>query len=296
MTAGPWFCAWHSEVSRRLFGALRVGGVLAVFLVLSGGLLLRNAEGQVRERLRGLGAELFEWSALAPDSGIRTLTVNGLSLRLLTLSSDRGVQAALDEVGSVGCEGAGIRIGSANDVRIVFDGILRHESEREGMLACLDTGGPLDPSQLRLRLAGALKSGDLGDLGQLRFAFARHQQGRTSTLVLFTEGPAELGKAFPRRGDAPGADLPGVPRAPELRRRLSAGESSASPGLTLYSGPGEPAALVAWYARALTEGSWIVTPNPDSARLRATRDGRHLFLRATPQREGTGVLLMVVEL
>jgi hypothetical protein len=241
----------------------------------------RSAEARLGERLLGFGHGLLLLESFRASSAPRRLSVNGLELGVLTLSTSLDVSSALDPFQSL-CERNGAVPG--------LDGVLRRESASEGVIACLDTGGELDLSELVRRLEAFRDSGDLAKIGALRYVMAKRDASRTTLLVLWTEGALPLLHAFPREGDAPGRDPEGVPRPDGVRRLFSAVEHGAPYALTLYGGGARSAAeLLAWYGGKLEQKGWSVSRKQDASLLVARRAGRVLVVSATDSAGETSV-------
>jgi hypothetical protein len=184
----------------------------------------------------------------------------------------------------------------------LFDGVLRTESDKEGVVACIDTSGKLGLQELLGRLQRFQKSGDLADVGELRYALARKVGDKTSVLMAWTEGSMPVLRMFPASGDAPGVDPVDVPRVPGMRRLLSTWENGEPYALALYSAPGQaPGPLAARYRSELTLAGWTssVVPLPSAATGRALvarRGARTAIIRIASQpSSGTTVSAMVFD-
>jgi hypothetical protein len=252
-----------SSVSKALFArATKLARALfcgAALVSIAGYGSLRVARAEVRERLRGFGAELASWQSARPHSASRRLSVNGLELGLLTLSTSESVSEVLDRFHARCRERAGFAVPEAlkSELTSPLDGTFREESEEEGLIACLDTERPLAFEELSERLRAFGKSGDLAAIGELRYAFARREGSRTTIVALWTEGAAKLFELFPKSGDAPGRDPRDVPRPPGSRRLLSGIEHGMPYSLTIYQAETQSKEeLRRWYAEVLAEAGW----------------------------------------
>lgn len=239
-----------------------------------------SAEARVGETLLGFGHELSGWADAHPQSTPRALSLNGLELELMTVTTHLDVKHALDHFHESCRRQGGIREASAG-----VDGALRTEGPHEGVLACIDTGGPLGVSELAERLERFSESGNLAELGKLRYVLARRSGDTTTLLVLWTEHDARFFDAFPKSGDAPGQDPKEFPRAERMERLLSAAELGAPYGLTVYdAGQQEPEALLAWYEAELGRRGWSVSRAGE--RLTAQRGSRSVVLAIRGQKPG----------
>jgi hypothetical protein len=280
---------WPQALKRRLFGSCRVLACLMVLSTVMVLLTLRAARAQIREGLHGFGAELMNWQPARLHSTPRRLSLNGLELGLVTASTREGVGEALDRFQALCRKRGGVSVPESVREKLPegLDGTLRQDSEREGFLACLDTGAPLSLDELAGQLEAFSQGGDLKAIGELRYVFAR-RSGDTTTLVVFwTEGSASLLRLFPEAGDAPGSDPVDVPRAPNLRRLLSAAEHGAPYSIASYLAESEhPERLRAWYEAALKAGGWSVSQGADTGALVARRGERTVLIRVTTTRAG----------
>jgi hypothetical protein len=268
---------------------------LLVILVVLLATCLRSAQARLGEALLGFGDQLVKLQDLRANSEPRQLSINGLSLGVLTLSTDLSVPAALDRFQNLCRQRGGLQVPPAlanklGPARTAFDATFRQEGQAEGALACIDTGHPLGLEQLTERLAGLQKTGDLAALGQLRYVFARRSGTTTTLLVFWTDGSAPLLELFPPNGDAPGRDPEHVPRPEVSRRILSATEHGAPYHLTLYkAGNQSSEALANWYRGALEARGWHVAPGGAPASLRAQRLGRNLIVACSRTEDGAAV-------
>lgn len=231
-------------------------------------------------------------------SAPRRLFVNGLELRLVTASFDEELGAVLDRFQGACRRSGGLRLGDAKAELAHLDTSLRRESDSEGVLACLDTGGPLALNQVIARLEGFLETGDLGDVGSLRVVRAQRGRGRTTVLALWTEGSAPLSRLFPSRGDAPGRDPLDFPRPPGTRRVLSAFEAGEPYALTVYreeDGAEADSERVRAYRASLEGRGWRVTERARGA-LVAIRSERTLVVQRRRGKSGRGGSWLVTEL
>lgn len=225
---------------------------------------LRSAKAAASEALLGFGDELLHWTNMHAHSGQRTLSVNGVELHLLTMSTPASVSDTIERLRGVCRQRGGVRVPeklvpSKRAVPPLVDGTFVRVSEHEGVLACLDTGGPLDVQALTQRLRRVVDTGDLSQLGELRYMLARREGDTTTALVLWTEGPARLFGASPPSDDAPGVDPENCPRRKGSRRLLSAREHGEPYSTTVYATEAaDPAEVERWYETALTGKGWRV--------------------------------------
>mgnify|MGYP001812920903 FL=1 len=130
-----------------------------------------------------------------------------------------------------------------------------------GYVACLRLG-VASLRSLAARFARFVQTGDLADLGGLRYAYAhraRTDAARTLLFTLWSDGSLPLGSLIPRAGlDSPGEDLPGVPRPEGATRLLSFHETAAPSRIAVYRNRGQaPADAAKVYRERLIADRWI---------------------------------------
>lgn len=233
--------------SQRMKSWLRLGAfALTVQLVL---LVLTVRE--VRARTEGAltrAGRLLIAIADSTQQAPRAIQLNGATLQLSVGSTERSVRDVLDHVqrqcrqhsGGLGRKlaeanaRAGRRV-SVEEHDALLDGIYRIDDGDHGVIACLDVGEErLSIDGLRARVAAFARTGDLAELGQVRFVTVERGDRRTVFAALWSEGPILLTRMFPSHGDAPGRDLVGVPRPDRSRRVLSSWEAGQPKSIQVY--------------------------------------------------------------
>ncbi len=152
------------------------------------------------------------------------------------------------------------------------------------------------------RLAALATTGDVSELGDVRFAVVRPSKSGASchVLSLWSEGPFSITAMFPEEGDAPGRDSPYAPR-PEGAVRVLSGEIEDAPyALRMYDTSRAPSEVLGAYSKEMSRRGFTEQPLPgepsaginERARVFA-KDGRAVLvaLSDTPQAK-TGVTLM----
>ncbi len=271
----------------RAFG--RAAFVLGLLLASCITFTWRSAEARLGEVLLGFGDELAQWQGGRAQSVPSALSINGLQLKVVTLTTGLSVRETLDHFEGLCRARSGVKIptSAALTPATAAGGVFRQTAERQGVLACLDTGKPLDLGELSTRLSRVAAEGDLKALGELRYFLARRSGDQTTLLALWTEGPAPLRGLFPKTGDAPGIDPGAFPRLPSARRLLSAREHGQPYGLTLYETQQPAAGVEAWYQLRLRASGWAVEKADGS--ITARRGDRTVVVRARAGRGGLTV-------
>jgi hypothetical protein len=284
---------------KRIFGIIRVA---ALSLLLTGVLLvvvLREGKAQLKEGLLGFGQQLMQLTSISPRSTPRKMSVNGLEVGILTATTALDTKEALNRFQAL-CNSVG-QIDLPDSVRrklsdgalangAIPDGVMRLEAGSEGYVACLDVGKGTAGEGLISRLVEFAKTGNLRSLGHLRYALARRGSAATTLVMLWTDGDARLGDLFPKTGDAPGRDLPGVPRPDAGRRVLSAFEDGKPFGLASYAIEGQSSEqVVAAFSSTVAKAGWRVRTTQQGSVV-AEKAGRRVMILLTEPRPGQAIL------
>jgi hypothetical protein len=275
----------------------RLGLVFAACLflaVVGGGFAFRRARAQVGEGLMDLGAQMMRFARARHQDAPRDLMLNGQRIGFSSGTADLSADDVLDffEARCADADGgleeqvASLRgeRPEAFPAERSASPTLREGDERGGYVACIDFGQSLEVSELGERLASFGRSGDVGDLGEVRFVFAEYDDasGSTHFVAMWTAGSFDLNRMFPERGDAPGRDAEGVSRPAGSRRVLSGWERGQPYSLAVYQTREDEAALERFYRRALTGAGWTLLET--HARVAEHATGADLARDAGPAR------------
>lgn len=254
----------------------------------------RSSYAATSELMVGIGADMMKFAGARYQDRPRTVFLNGLTLRF----SSGSAKANLSEVLAyfhAGCrEHNGRlfeqyvdfekdhRVNKSWENRPFIDGILSYHDENRGYVACIDTGNrKLSPREVIRRVKSFFKTGELSEIGEFRYVMAERVARGTSFMTLWTDGPANLFRAFPQGVDAPGRDIEIIPRPPESRRLLSAWESDQAPAIFTYVTELLSAAQVnGFYRENLVQSGWEVLKSRSNSSTRegsvllAVRDGQ----------------------
>lgn len=181
--------------------------------------------------------------------------------------------------------------------------VLRMENETEGMLSCLAPNGPQQGATgLVESVRIFMESGDLSQLGDLRYVTARRQpSGKTQVIAAWSEGRFQLASIFPDTGDVPGSDMVDVPRPPGSVRAVCATAPRRSFAYRLYESAQPASEVLSFYERTLVSGGWsrvhTVDEPPDVSdplTIRAfTKSGRALGIGVDRDEQGTTQISLV---
>ena len=246
-----------------------------VVLLVLGAFALRSAYGDMKESALVIGRQLSQFGDLTGSA--HRLLLNGEAINVASAITDQTVQQVLDrfqaacEAGDIGLtdefkqlpqaltKKAFEQAGQESGTRI---GIMRREDDAEGMIACLVREHQMSSLPVTERLAAFAKSGDLGDLGGLRYAYARRTRaGRTHVITSWTDGSFRVFNLAPVDGsEPPGSDLPHVGRPTGSKRLLSARIDGTPHSVQIYDAPSKANGVLSSFDRDLPAKGWTVTP------------------------------------
>lgn len=131
-------------------------------------------------------------------------------------------------------------------------GVMRADTARDGVVACLAHAGDDGYAAFARRARETLDSGDLSRVGDLRYVHAERRGARTHVVVAWTEGRFDVFHVVPMHGEEPpGEDAPDLPRPAGSRRLLDARVEGAPYGVRLYDAPCAESACLDAYAPLL---------------------------------------------
>jgi len=253
----------------RLLAAIRVSALLALCLALSLAAVLRATQASAGDVLVQLGNQLMRLPDAHYGRGVQELWINGMSLKVQSGSSRQDPllvvaqfrQACRTKAAMQLNERERKQVAPLNEAgwfRAALDGVLVKEGEAGTAVACIDAmgkaWGPLSIADAARRF---VQSGDLLEMGRLRYAWVRPTKQGSVFLTFWTEGSTRLLEQFPQDQDAPGADFPGVGRVTGSQRFLSARLSDSF--LAIYAHKeGAALELADRYRAELTRGGYQV--------------------------------------
>jgi len=228
---------------------------------------MHHARAEADQVLLGLGARVMAF----PDATLeepRSIRLNGIDLLFKSQSVDASVEEVLGHYRR-GC----VNAGESTSVLAPFLNALATRSvvrREQGYVACLSIEAA-DLETFAHRVERFATSGDLSELGALRYAYARRSEesrARTLLLTLWADGPVNLRNLLPASGgDAGGEDLPGAPRPARARRVLSFHEPSGSSRIVVYVATDVTLAHAAqdYRAELVSHGWKLIERNPGRA-------------------------------
>ncbi len=301
---------WLWEKRKRLKAVARVLAYCFVVSLVLGGLALRSAYGNMKESVLIIGRQLSQFQDLT--GGSYHLMLNGEAINVASAMTDQPVKQVLDrfqtacEQGDLGLADQFKRLPAALKKKVEAKladkgsrfGIMRKESADEGMVACLVQRHDQQKSPVAERLRKFAVSGDLGDLGLLRYAYAKRTSGgRTHVITSWTDGAFHVFALAPLDGsEAPGTDAPHVGRPTGAKRLLSAEIAGTPHSVRVYDCPSQAAHVLSGFDQRLPHQGWTAIPfvAKETPNGRAySRQGVDMLVFATP--DGDHSLVSIVE-
>jgi hypothetical protein len=274
---------------RHLPQLTRLGAFIATGLIVTAVVSVRSARAQVNEGLRHLARQLMPYAEQGVMESPRRVVLNGESLYLSMGTTRDGVEAVLDYYEARCARTSGrlsesIRALDHADFNQLWAPGARRAASIEtvrfgdadgGYVACLDVGETrLNPQEILRRAESMIASGDLSRYGELRYAYVTRGTTGTRILTVATQGQFNILRLFPDQGDAPGADIPGLARYPQMRRVISAYEDGVPNKLGVYTVRAPAAQVRGWYREQMTRRGWTVLDLPRDRRLPSEIEAR----------------------
>jgi hypothetical protein len=255
---------------RFLLSCGRAAAFCAFVFALSALVATRAVYGQVGESALSLGRDLVPFADLL--YGAHTVRINGETMYLASAVSDESKGKLLDRFEAACREQSGGLFEEfdalpaakkdelrrrAPDLWSLRFGAVRREDASEGLVMCVAQHGGSGMHDVIDRLTRLARTGELSELGNLRYAYVRATPtGRSHVLTTFTEGRFNLYRVLGRGGEPPGVDPPGAPRMPGTVRVLSVSSDGAPYGVQSYQTDTAPGDVVAYYASELPKLGW----------------------------------------
>ncbi len=281
--------------ARRLLKRAGLVLLVAAFgAVLGGGWVYHGARAQVSENLWDLGSQMMRYADASRQDTPRDLVVNGQVLRLSSGTARRSATEVLDFFEGRCAEVDGSLTEQLTEARDRDPSrweddrdpspTMREDNGRAGYVACLDYGQSISVAELGARLHRFGETGDVSDVGQMRFVFVESRETdegpQTHFVAMWTTGSFDVDRMFPEEGDAPGRDVEGLGRPPRSRRVLSSFERGEPYTLTVYQARGDEAELERFYRRELASSGWTIL-EPEGGRR---GDGPRTFVAEQGER------------
>ncbi len=298
---------FNSARAAKVRGIARASGVVLVAGLGIGLFATHTAKADIGAASLKFGREI---APLATD-GANEVRINGQSFFLREGSTDADVTTILNEfearcVEDKGALGelwsaipkANMNVAGKKLPASLQSGVLRTQSHPgEGVVLCI-TKGQNSAKDYKEAFTSFAESQDLGDLGKLRYVYARAKVGGTRVVTAWTEDSFSFKKIANADGTAPGSDSQ-LPR-PEGARRLMTAEVVGTPyGIRIYEVSKTPEEVGVFYDHwASKTGDWrTVAPEHPEGTLRTYFQGQTqvvITARRTPGSDKTAMSIMEV--
>ena len=253
-------------VARVLVFALTVYAGLSVWAVY-------RANADVENMLLGMGEELMAFPGETEEA--RQLKVNGAAISLRTQVVSQPVDQVLAHYKAT-CAKQNAGFAPEKEIALLnapnaaaqeavdeaFDLTMHGRTDQAGFVTCLDLAEQaVGYKAFVARALKAVETGDLSDIGQMRYAYAKRSvddDNKTFLLTMWTEQGINLYDMFPQGGqDVPGYDAPDVPRPEGTQRIWSAWEEGQPYAANIYNSHKLPVeALESFYHAELPAAGW----------------------------------------
>ncbi|MFO0638301.1 MAG: hypothetical protein U0183_03745 [Polyangiaceae bacterium] len=289
-----------SRAKRHVVGAAKVLAYLGAVSAAFGVVVAHKAHADVGGKALSLGRELA--SSTQGLEGGYTAVLNGQRFQLGETTTDARVSEVLDAAQAT-CEASPGALGGLfaqmpekGTLKGVGDyhlegsfrhGIIRNGTEKDGVVVCFE-GDPAKPRGAAEALAAFATSQDLGELGKLRYVYAKHEpDGKTRVTVARTGEHFSL-KAIAEGGEKEGHDG-AVPRPEGARRVLTAELEGVSQTTNVYLTDAPVATVAAHYDSTLGKAGFVrVTPPAADQTLRVfSKEGFEVIVAIRKDEEKT---------
>lgn len=243
-------------------------GVLATVLAFA---WARSVQAAIGEKTLQLGHELAKFGDLL--DGTHRVLLNGEAVYVASAVTEQtmgqvldrfdqecrahsgGLQAEFDHLPATVQRKLAQKAPAAWDLRL---GVVREERADEASIMCLERREGTGLRDVVRRLTDFARTGDLGEVGDLRYVYARKTDGgKVHVLSTFTEGRFNLYKVIGNEGVEPGgADPAATPRPPNSTRTWSAQLQGSMFGVYLFDSTSTPEQVLQFYDESLPARGW----------------------------------------
>jgi hypothetical protein len=301
-------------------------GVYVMAVSLGIGLVAaRSVYGDVKTSAMSIGHELGKMGDVGTK---RPLRINGEPIYIQSTTEDMPVTEVLDRA-QAACKAGGAGLtgevdglpealrkkvpGEIDAPRAGHDGgrppmppgaaagVLREDHGDRGVVACLvhDDGREVKMADLVGRLSALVTSGDLAEVGHLRYVFAETtKSGRTHVVTAWTDGAFNLFSMLPEVGkDTRGSDAPDAPRPPRSQRILSADIEGVPYFVRIYDSAATVAQVLEVYDREMKGRGWepaFGVPGEGPEQRAYTRAGADLLVITS--KDGDRTIVSLIEM
>jgi hypothetical protein len=249
--------------------------------------LAARAKAASERALFGLADHMMRFAGALNQTTPVELKLNGASFFMSNATVEASVSEVLDRFAAK-CIAKNGQIGRAwadeatkagrtlsglsgvDEASGILEGILRKEVDGAGYVVCFEApdGSSLTPSELVERVTRFTQTGDIADVGHMRYVRVTRAQShadRSFFVAVWTEGALPIYEMFPEHGDAPGRDPIGIARPRDARRILSSEQAGREVLVTMYqSGVATRAELQRFYTSMLQERGYTLLDARDA--------------------------------
>lgn len=305
---------------------LRLAGFVATGMLVTSVVSLRAARAHMNDGMQRLARQLMPYAEQGVMEAPRRVVINGESVFLALGTTQDSVETAMDYYAARCAETSGHLAEQLRDVTPPAEAatasgatgaapmdhaafnrlwqaipgrhaqgleVFRSGDENGGYVACIDVGSRhLTGGELQRRLQALVATGDLSQYGNFRYAYVSHTStGNTRILTVATEGRFNLLRMFPSTGDAPGEDITGLARYPQMRRVVSAFEENHPNKLGIYTVRAPLGDVRSFYLRQMPQRGWTVMDVPRDRPLPPELEARRQRLAAFAHGDDTLMLV-----
>lgn len=273
----------------RLFKVMRLLAYVAAVAIVAGGIAARSAFGSAKDSALEIGSELGKLG----DVGLDTpLMLNGQPIHVGSSMHQMSVSDTLDLAEKLCEKGAdplagvyGLGAAADGDQSKISPtgepgmGTVRQERDDRGVVLCFappeGREAPTGPKEKIERFIEFMKTGELQEMGDLRYLFAtRTPEGATHLVRVWTDTSFNFfAMSRPLEGgDAPGSDPSDVPRPPESTRLMSATVETADYAVRVYQSKATAAEVAQSYDKQLKADGWELDISDGDSRAYSRND------------------------
>lgn len=254
--------------SKHVRGLLRAGAYVAGLSVVLGAVQLRAARAEVRNRTVELGRQMLQL-ANASDHDVNKLTMNGQPIWLGSSTSSDSALQVLDRYeadcqknaaqNAEGWRELAKKLDEKKESQTLMQGgVMRAGSPEEGTVVCFTKSESSKPT-LKEAVQSFVETGELGALGNLRYAYAKQSpKGMTTVLTAWTDDRFNLADLVaPELAEKRGADFQGIPRPVDSSRLMSVQIENTPFGINIYRSKQGPSNVAKFYDGEMVDRGWL---------------------------------------
>lgn len=282
--------------NKRLMGTLRVIAYGTVVSLGFGALTVRSAVADVNKDSLVLGRKLAGLQDLV--QGEQQFKLNGESVFFATGNTDQSVSTVLDrfekqcnsehafdplEWKELGAQKNAEITDKLSKSGISKLGVLRTQdpNAKDGVVMCFTKDST---TEFLAGLQHFVKSGDLHDLGDMRYVHAVTRDNKTDLQMMWTDGSFNIRNIMGTEGkDSIGSDFANLPRPLHSTRTLTAEAVGTPYSARIYESPDAPDAVLSTYIDQMHERGWAGVTSPDVGLEKNAMDGRYFVKPETAE-------------